>query len=94
MSSNNSNRRTKHNLTRDDIETCAEWIVEAVSRSYGCSSVYLDWRGDIRVIQDASVKQTHRPDAERLGRYRKGIMVEQVEDDLLEWQRSLSAIAA
>ena len=88
-----TSRRTKHNLLRDDLETCAEWIVEAVARSYGCSSVYVDWLGDIRVIQDASVKQTHRPDAERVDRYKKGIRVEQVEDDLLEWQRSLSAAA-
>lgn len=87
-------RRTKHNLRRDGAEVCAEWIVAAVGKCGGCHSVYIDWRQDVRVIQDASVKQTHRPDAERLGRYRKGIMVEQVEDDLLEWQRSLSAIAA
>lgn len=89
-----TSRRTKHNLSADGIEVCAEWIVEAVSRAAGCSSVYVDWRQDIRVIQDASVKQTHRPDAERVGRYKKGIRVEQVEDDLLEWQRSLSGMAA
>lgn len=85
-------RRTRFNLRRDGVETCAEAIVESVGRTKGCHSVYVDWRQDVRVIPDAG-KQTHRPDDERIGRYRKGIKVEQVEDDLIAWQRELTRAA-
>ena len=79
-------RRTKFNLRREGAEACADYIVAFVSRTKGCHSVYIDEIGDIRTIQDASTKQAHRPDRERLGRYRNGITAEQVEDDLLEWK--------
>ena len=83
-------RRTKYNLRRDGVEVCAEHIVSSVSRVKGCHSVYIDWRQDVRVIQDASNKQIHRDDEERIGRYRKGIRVEQVEDDLIAWSQERS----
>ena len=60
----------------------------------GDHAVYIDWRGDVRVIQDASAKQKHRGRDELLGWYRKGIGIELIEDDLLTWLRASSARAA
>ena len=83
-------RRTKFNLRREGYEDCAEFIVKSINRVNGCHRVYIDWRGDIRVLHDANTRQPARPDSELLGRYRKGVLVEQIEDDLIPWQREQS----
>mgnify|MGYP001178259422 CR=1 FL=1 len=79
-------RALRFNLHRDRVEEIGEYVAAAVGRMKGCQSLYVAPDGGVRLIPDAG-KQPHRPDAERIGRYRKGVPVEVIEDDLLQWQR-------
>ena len=77
-------RRTKFNLRRDGARIVANHILTAIQRVGGWHSVYVDWRWDVRVIQDRCVKQEHRPDSERLGRYKAGVKESFLIEDLNE----------
>jgi hypothetical protein len=79
-------RPLRFNIARDSVEIIGEYVADAVNRMKGCQSLYVAADGGVRLIPDAG-KQPHRPDAERIGRYRKGVPVEVIEDDLLQWQR-------
>ena len=77
----------KYNLLRDGHEAVAEHLSAYIRRNRGCHSVYIDPAGAVRIIPDHGGNQLHRKDSERIGRYRKGVLVEHLEDDLLAWQR-------
>ena len=49
----------------------------------------IDPEGAVRIIPDHGGNQLHRKDAERIGRYRKGVRVEHLGDNLLAWQREI-----
>lgn len=85
-------RRTKFNLRRDGVKACAAHVVAAIGKTNGCHSVYIDWRKDVRVISDKCVKQKHRPDYERLGRYKSGITEKAIAADLTELNRMVDTI--
>lgn len=77
-------RPPKFNLFHDPYEACAEQVLAVLQRNRGCNSVYVAEDGGLRVIPDSSTKQNHRPDSERIGRYRyPDITVEDIEADLL-----------
>lgn len=86
-------RALRFNLHRDRVEEIGEYVAAAVGRMKGCQSLYVAPDGVVRLIPDAG-KQPHRPDAERIGRYRKGVPVEVIEDDLLQWQREQAGLVA
>ena len=51
MTSTTTGRRPKFNLHRDGFEDCAEHIAVTIGRTGGDFAVYIDARGDVRVIQ-------------------------------------------
>lgn len=87
-------RPTKHNLHRDGHDQCADFAAGAINRAKGCHSVYVAPDGSLRVIPDATKRQWHRPDPERIGRYRRPVQPEQMKDDLIAWLRDNAALAA
>jgi len=80
-------RPPKHNLKRDGFMDCAEYIHGLAKRGRGCHCVYVAPDGGLRVIPDATQKQSHRPESELVGRYRKGAEINVIEDDLIQWLR-------
>ena len=83
----NNGSRTRFNLRRDGVEECAEHISAAIRATRGLHGVYVDDRMDLRVISATSTRQRPRSDTELVGTYRRGAMVEHIEDDLIAFQR-------
>lgn len=84
----------KHFLLRDDLEACAEHVSETIRhapRQDHRYSVYVASDGGIRVVRHGHPKQSHRPEAERLGVYDKTARIECIENDLLIRKRELIA---
>ena len=83
----NNGSRTRFNLRRDGVEECAAHISAAIRATRGLHGVYVDDRMDLRVISTTSTRQRPRSDTELVGTYRRGAMVEHIEDDLIAFQR-------
>ena len=59
----------------------------AIRATRGLHGVYVDDRMDLRVISTTSTRQRPRSDTELVGTYRRGALVEHIEDDLIAFQR-------
>ena len=90
----NNGSRTRFNLRRDGVEECAEHISAAIRATRGLHGVYVDDRMDLRVISTTSTRQRPRSDTELVGTYRRGALVEHIEDDLAVGYHSLTEAAA
>lgn len=84
-------RTPSYNLIRDGHEECADYVSRVLQYQKGLVNLYVAADGAMRAIPDAPHNQRHRPDDERVGRYRRGARVEHIEDDLLVRHREISA---
>ena len=77
-------------------DTCAACLAEldelaaAGRATRGLHGVYVDDRMDLRVISTTSTRQRPRSDTELVGTYRRGALVEHIEDDLIAFQQELT----
>jgi predicted amidohydrolase YtcJ len=80
----------KMNLRRDEVEAVAEHIKKSMNRG-SVFMVYVADDGAVRVHNLDHTKEDARPGHELVGTYRRGVHIDQIEDDLIERLRELTA---
>lgn len=78
------------NLIRDGYEAVAEYVSRIVNKRKGLHNLYVAMDGAVRIAAVYSYDR-QRPVSELVGTFRKGILVEEIEDALLEHLREINA---